>query len=112
MSKLYKSYSNAVRFNHGAIDAVTVEGVEGFMDRQYIAGSKELAHDTASYGLTTRHLVVVALQSGLFGTYWFDKREDGRPFAWVVQTLFKTSEAAMTEHQRVVGQYRQNPKWA
>lgn len=109
MSKIYKSYATACRLTTGAVDAVTLDGVEGFMERQYTRGCEEVAHDTASWMTgAVRHLVVVALPGGLFGAYWFDGEAPARP---VAQTLFSTSAAALEDHAKLVASYRRNPVW-
>lgn len=111
MSKLYKTYSNARRFTNSFVDAVTLDGVQGFMPVYSLHPVREIAHDTAAWMKSSkRHFVTVELPDGLFGSRWYDDITfvPTRPIA---QTLFSTEKAAMEAHRATVERYRNDPKW-
>lgn len=112
MTKLYKTYSNAHRFNKfTAIESVTLDGVDGFMVASSLRPVREIAHDTAAWMASSkRHFVTAELPCGLFGSHWYDDI-NGAPKCPLVQTLFSTKEAAMAAHQAIVDRYRNDPKW-
>ena len=118
MAKLYKTYGTAHRFAQTAIESVTLDGIDGFMERQSVTGCAELAHDTASWKHGTRHMVVIGLPSGLFGAHWYDESTGtavgglhGPAHRRHSQTLFTTIKAALDAHAQIMASYRANPVW-
>lgn len=111
MTKLYKKYSNACRFTNSTVEAVTLDGVQGFMPVYSLRPVQEIAHDTAAWMASSkRHFVTVTLPDGLFGNRWYDDITSvpARPIA---QTLFSTEQAAMEAHRATVERYRNDQKW-
>ena len=104
MSKLYKTYSNSR-------EAVTLDGVKGFMQIYSLRPVREIAHDTAAWMTSgKRHFVTVELPDGLFGSHWYDDITSV-PTRPIAQTLFSTEQAAMEAHRATVEHYRNDPNW-
>lgn len=111
MSKFYKTYANACRFTGSTVEAVTLDGIQGFMSRAALSPINEIAHDTAAWMTSSkRHFVTVELSNGLFGSHWYDDII-ATPKHPITQTLFSTKEAATAAHQATVERYRSDPKW-
>jgi hypothetical protein len=108
MSKLYKTYRNARRFTNTTVEAVTLDGVEGFMPFYSLRPVREIAHDIFSDSVSKRHLVVAELPDGLFGSYWYDEVTSvptSVPTRPIAQTLFFTEQSAMQSHRSTVERY-------
>lgn len=113
MTKLYKIYSNACRFTHSLVEAVTLDNVKGFMPKYSLRPVREIKHDTATWADDfKRHFVTAELPEGLFGHYCFDTIGNAEPIQQpFAQTLFSTEKAALEAHRSTVERYRKDPLW-
>lgn len=116
MSKLYKYYVKACKFAQGRVDAVTLNGVSGYMSSESIHETNKILHDEVKLSDgQIRHFVLSELVDGLYGVYTYDlpvgEDEPGLNQT-MIRVLFSHFNSALEAHRRNISSAKAGDKWS
>lgn len=115
-TKLFKRYSNAQRCCVGDIEAVTLDGIPGFMPAIQLMSGDQLDYEMFSdvnIRNHARHLRLVALPNNLYGIDCFDStgKFDHTETQKLVTRIFSSQDRAYTEFSALKLSLTTSPRW-